>query len=102
MQDSIPRKTVYEAYDLSDYKYANINHVIEQLTKLRDEGYTKVDIEVESAGCGEYTSVFNATRVRPETDQEYDSRIKSLELDRERRRQQYLRLKEEFGGVEGQ
>jgi len=102
MQDSIPRETVYEAYDLCDYKYANINHVIEQLTKLRDEGYTKVDIEVESAGYGEYTSVFNATRVRPETDQEYESRIKSLELNRERRRQQYLRLKEEFDGAEGQ
>ncbi len=100
MYDPLARRIVHDSYELGDYKYADIGSVIEELTKLRDEGYTKVDIEADTDGYGGASAEFKVVRSRPESDEEYGARMKALEDYREVRRQQYLKLKAEFEGEE--
>lgn len=96
MYDPLARQTVHDFYDLDDYKYADIDDVIQQLVKLRDEGYTKVDIEADTDRYGGVCTEFKATRTRLESDEEYATRIAFVGVQRERRRQEYLKLKAEF------
>jgi hypothetical protein len=92
----LTRQTVFDYYDLSDYEYTDISIVIKKLIELHDEGYTKVDIEAEIDGYGCPRAKFKVTRTRLESDDEYATRMAFVEAQRERRRQEYLKLKAEF------
>ena len=90
---------VHEHYPLNEYSYSSIDELIVQLTTLRVEGYTRVDIEARLDGYGGTELDFNAVRVRLENDEEYGNRTKLLEAHRQRRYQEYLRMREEFGNT---
>ena len=71
----------------------SIDGIIEDLTKLKSEGYTKVDSERDY-----YDSVdFYAYKEREETDDEYLKRMKEEKRLKESRREYYEKLKKEFG-----
>lgn len=88
---------VHEHYPLNEYSYSSIDEFIVQLTALRAEGYTQVDIEARLDGYGDAELDFNVVRRRLENDEEYGNRTKLVETHRQRRYQEYLKMREEFG-----
>ena len=96
MTPTIDRLTVYDNHDLTAYLYSDIGDLIAELIKVRELGYTKVDIDTETDHYGNTTVTFNATRARLETDEEYETRQKFIQTLRQRRHAEYLRLKAEF------
>jgi hypothetical protein len=98
MTNPAPTDRIYinETFSLNEYSSSRIEVVIEQLTELLAEGYTAVDIEAQSNSYGGAELSFNVVRRRPESDEEYATRMSGIEAQRERRRLQYLRLRAEF------
>ena len=88
---------VHENFSLTAYSYSSIDELIVQLTELRAEGYTRVDIEARLDADGGAELDFNAVRRRLENDEEYGNRTRLVETYRQRRYQEYLRMREEFG-----
>ena len=88
---------VYENFSLTAYSYSDIEVVITKLTELLVEGYTRLDVEACGDGYGGTKLNFNAVRRRLENDEEYGNRIRLVETHRQRRYQEYLRMREEFG-----
>ena len=76
----------------------SIKDVIDMLQKAADQGWT--DIDREFYGSSE-DSDYWTIRHRPETDEEYNSRIEKFnrakEISKESRRKDYEQLKKEFG-----
>jgi hypothetical protein len=96
MAPTIDRIVVYDNHDLSDYLYSDIGDLIAELIRVRELGYTKVDIDTETDHYGNTTVTFNAVRSRLETDEEYETRQKVIQTVQQRRYAEYLRLKSEF------
>ena len=99
MFDPTTRQAVHDNYSLNSYTYSDIEVVIAKLTELLAEGYTRLDVEAGSDGYGGTELNFNAVRVRLENDEEYGNRTKLVEAHRQRRYQEYLRMREEFGNT---
>ena len=99
MTDSAPtdRILVRDHYSLNEYSISRIDVVIEQLTELRAQGYTHVDIEAQDDGYGGHELSFDVVRQRLENDEEYGKRVGMVETYRQRRYQEYLKMREEFG-----
>jgi len=75
--------------------------IISQLQSALDEGWEGIDIEYDYGSCHEEYYLY---KHRPETDKEYEKRMKLLEKEKaeklkakERRRKEYEKLKKEFG-----
>jgi len=91
------RILVTETFSLNDYSSSSIEMVVEQLTKLRAKGYTRVDIGAQVDEYGDPEIRFEVARRRLENDEEYGRRVGMVETYRQRRYQEYLRMREEFG-----
>jgi hypothetical protein len=76
----------------------SIKEAIDMLQKYADEGWT--DIEEKFYHYTDHSD-YCLINLRPETDEEYESRLKiieqSEEIAKEQRRKQYEELKKEFG-----
>lgn len=99
MTNSAPTDRIYvrDTRSLNEYSYSSIDAVITRLTELRAEGYTQVDIEARLDGYGSAELDFNVVRRRLENDEEYGNRTRLVETYRQRRYQEYLKMREEFG-----
>ena len=95
---------------LGDF-YGPLEHIISDLQSRLDEGWEGMTVEYERDyyECEDH-KVYYLYRHRPETDEEYEERIKRLEQEilykekeklkeKEKRRQKYEQLKQEFGDV---
>jgi flagellar motility protein MotE (MotC chaperone) len=78
----------------------SLKDIIASLKKLEDDGWEGIESDCEP--YEDYTA-FYLYKHRPETDKEYNKRMKELEKEKERkvkakekRRQEYERLKKEF------
>jgi hypothetical protein len=91
------RILVTETFSLNDYSSSSIEMVVEQLTKLRAKGYTRVDIGAQVDEYGDPEIRFEVARRRLENDEEYAKRTKEEETYRQRRYREYLRMCKEFG-----
>jgi hypothetical protein len=96
MAPTIDRITVYDIHDLSDYLDNPIEHLIAELIRVRELGYTRLITDAETDHYGNTTVTFNAVRSRLETDEEYETRQKVIQTVQQRRYAEYLRLKSEF------
>lgn len=94
------RQTVYDEVNVSDLNYSSLGSVIERLIEYKREGYDKFEVEAYE-DYGSTVATLRVTRRRLENDEEYANRMRSMEAYRERRRQEYLRLREEFANEEG-
>jgi hypothetical protein len=93
------RKTVNETspYLISGfYDDICIDTMIESLQTYKAQGFTLVEIEKEEARYPD-SPVVVATKRRLENDEEYQKRVEEDLRNREWRKNQYLKLKEEFG-----
>lgn len=95
------RKTVTETSTLlSDfYNDMPIYKMIESLQTYKALGFTRVEIERVEARYSEESDypVVVVTKQRLENDEEYQKRVEEDLRNREWRKNQYLKLKEEFG-----
>ena len=91
---------------LGDF-YGPLEHIISDLQSRLDEGWEGMTVEYERDyyECDDH-KVYYLYRHRPETDKEYEKRMKELEKKKEeelkakeRRRKEYEKLKKEFGDV---
>ena len=95
---------------LGDF-YGPLEHIIADLQSRLDDGWEGIETEYERDyyECHDH-KVYYLYRHRPETDEEYEERIKRLEQEilykekeklkeKEKRRQKYEQLKQEFGDV---
>jgi hypothetical protein len=82
------RKTEY--LSLEDFE-GTIDEVITRLQEIKEEGWEGIEVNYYY----EFTS-YNKYKHRLETDREYKSRLYDEELNKSRRREQYLKLKKEF------
>ena len=91
---------------LGDF-YGPLEHIISDLQSRLDEGWEGMTVEYERDyyECDDH-KVYYLYRHRPETDKEYEKRMKELEKKKEeelkakeRRREEYEKLKKEFGDV---
>ena len=91
---------------LGDF-YGPLEHIISDLQSRLDEGWEGMTVEYERDyyECEDH-KVYYLYRHRPETDKEYEKRMKELEKKKEeelkakeRRREEYEKLKKEFGDV---
>ena len=87
--------------------YGPLEHIISDLQSRLDEGWEGMTVEYERDyyECEDH-KVYYLYRHRPETDKEYEKRMKELEKEKEeelkakeRRRKEYEKLKKEFGDV---
>ncbi len=69
----------------------NLEDVINSLRYYQSQGWEGLRANY----CGDYIG-HELYKERPETDAEYNSRLKSEKLSKERRRQKYEELKKEF------
>jgi c-di-GMP-related signal transduction protein len=109
------KRTVYEVISKAVFRLnaVEIDEVLSALQQAKEKGATLVDIDFRSVQIDDiptYTSdVRNCTMSfwfeRPETEEEYQKRV-AFEMEaqqsrqneeKERRYQEYLRLKKEFG-----
>lgn len=78
-----------------------IADLIPILQELLSKGFTDVELDVENPYYDEVRPVMEVTRIRKETDMEYNERIKRQEMAqaaRERaQRLEYEKLKKKFG-----
>lgn len=79
-----------------------LKHIISDLQSELDEGWEGMTVEYERDyyECDDH-KVYYLYKHRPETDEEYEKRIKLLEQEelkeKENRRKKYEKLKKEFG-----
>lgn len=73
----------------------DISVLIKELQELQSEGWEKIELEKESQYDADYYYV-RATKMRPETDNEYNKRIALENQMRETRRNAYEILRKEF------
>lgn len=101
MTNSTPTDRIYvhDNFPLNEYSYSSIDELIVQLTTLRAEGYTRVDIEARTDSYGGAELDFNVVRRRLENDEEYGNRTRLVETYRQRRYQEYVKLQAEFGNT---
>lgn len=94
--------TKYEYINLEDFIKPTVKQMAEYLETLGEEGWGEIEYDPGDPEC------IALLRRRLETDEEYNRRIfwekeaedrakKHKARDRERRYQDYLKLKEEFG-----
>ena len=82
----------------------SLESIISDLQSSLDDGWEGIETEYERDyyECHDH-KVYYLYRYRPETDEEYEKRIKLLEQEelkeKENRRQKYEKLKKEFGDV---
>lgn len=78
-----------------------IADLIPILQELLSKGFTDVELDVEHGYYDEVRPVMEVTRIRKETDMEYNERIKSQEIAKAAReraqRLEYEKLKKKFG-----
>ena len=91
---------------LGDF-YGPLEHIIADLQSRLDDGWEGIETQYERDyyECHDH-KVYYLYRHRPETDEEYEKRMKELEKEKEeelkakeRRRKEYEKLKKEFGDV---
>ena len=76
-------KNVYKSSYLPElfenYGNNDIDEVIEKLQKAKEDGHTKVNLDVEAGGFDGYVSSisFCAWHLRDETDEEFEARVAS-------------------------
>lgn len=80
-----------------DIDYMSLETAIGKLTDAMKDGFTRVELEVEGGYYDSHTAVFTVTKQREETDQEYNDRMQKEKYWKDRRRQEYERMKKEFG-----
>jgi hypothetical protein len=86
------RIMVKETLDVDERTLAsNLQDVIDSLKYYQSQGWQGLQVNY----CGDYMG-FELYKERPETDTEYNNRLKSEKLSKERRRQKYEELKKEF------
>jgi hypothetical protein len=96
-RDFTARGTVLDTVDVSDLKYSSLKEVVGRLTELLAQGYTGFDAEIREE-YGSSSIELGVTKQRLENDEEYANRMKLIETSRQRRHEEYLRLKAEFEG----
>jgi len=62
-----------------------------------EQGFTQVELEAERGYYDCVTAIFTVTKRREENDEEFNARLNREEFIRNSRRQEYERLKKEFG-----
>lgn len=86
------RIMVKETLDVDERTLAsNLQDVIDSLKYYQSQGWQGLQVNY----YGDYMG-FELYKERSETDTEYNSRLKSEKLSKERRRQKYEELKKEF------
>ena len=86
------RIMVKETLDVDERTLAsNLQDVIDSLKYYQSQGWEGLEINYYGDSVG-----YELYKERPETDTEYNSRLKSEKLSKERRRQKYEELKKEF------
>jgi hypothetical protein len=93
--DPTARQTRLDEVDISDLRWSSLDALVERLTELQTQGYTGFNAETHEE-YGDFVVTINVTRQRPESDEEYATRMGEIDASRERRRQAYLSLKAEF------
>lgn len=93
--DPLARQFIYDSLKVNSQEYGDLTKMIEKLTELRAEGYTRLEVDLEEEYQETYP-VVSVTRQRLETDEEYEARQQLAAKHREIRRQAYLSLKGEF------
>lgn len=90
------RQTITDTRKI-DIDYMSLEMAIERLTDAMKDGFTRIELEVESGYYDSHTAVFTVTGQREETDQEYESRMRKVKYLQEQRRKEYESMKKEFG-----
>jgi|694.fasta_scaffold06593_21 hypothetical protein len=90
------RQQITETRQL-DIDYCSIQTAIANLTEAMEQGFTQVELEAERGYYDCVTAIFNVTKQREENDEEFNARLNREEFIRNSRRQEYERLKKEFG-----
>lgn len=81
---------------MSEYDSHNISDFIKELQELQSDGWEKIELEKGSEYDVDCYYV-RVTKMRPETDNEYNKRIALENKMRETRRNAYEILRKEFG-----
>lgn len=92
------RQQIIETRKL-DIDYCSIQTAIANLTEAMEQGFTQVELEVERGYYDSSSAIFTVTKNREENDEEFNARLEREEFFRNSRRQEYERLKKEFGGA---
>ena len=90
------RKTVTDTIQI-DIDYMSLEVAIERLTDAMKDGFTQVELEVESGYYDSHSAILKVMKTREETDQEYDDRMQREKYYQDSRRREYERMKKEFG-----
>lgn len=90
------RKTVTDTIQI-DIDYVSLETAIERLTNAMKDGFTQVELEVESGYYDSHSAILKVKKTREETDQEYDDRMQREKYYQDSRRREYERMKKEFG-----
>lgn len=72
--------------------------VIERLTNAMKDGFTHVELEVETGYYGCHSAILKVTKNREETDQEYNERMQREQYYQDSRRREYERMKKRVWG----
>lgn len=75
-----------------------LEELISILQEHLKEGYTKPGFELEWYDSDRVGVKFTVIKTRPETDEEYERRMKLEEGQKESRKRLYEQLRKEFGG----
>jgi len=90
------RRQITETRQL-DIDYCSIQTAIANLKEAMEQGFTQVELEAERGYYDCVTAIFTVTKRREENDEEFNARLNREESIRNSRRQEYERLKKEFG-----
>lgn len=90
------RKTVTDTREI-DIDYMSLETVIERLTNAMKDGFAQVELEVETGYYDSHTAILKVIKNREENDQEYNERTQREKSYQDHRRQEYERMKKEFG-----
>ena len=100
----LARKQVRKTYTVlkDSWSSKKIEEVIHELKTLRSQGYSEVEVVevVNDYGYGDVDTrqVLRAVKYCKESDDEYNKRVEQENKLKEMRRNEYERLREEFGG----
>lgn len=90
------RQTITDTRQI-DIDYVSLETAIGKLTDAMKDGFTNVELEVERGYYDSHSAILKVTKTREETDQEYYDRMQRGQYYQDRRRQEYERMKKEFG-----
>ncbi|QGT54396.1 hypothetical protein b3_0152 [Synechococcus phage B3] len=99
MTNKVKRIKVSEKHNILSGRYekVEIGDFISQLQRLQNQGWEFVETDVHGDYDGGDIFEVDVTRMRPENDVEYNTRVEQQKYYENMRRQQYEDLKKEFG-----